>query len=649
MFNIYHVAPGYMVKGEYEILNKIAESGSGAVYMAQKGPLKTKYAVKFVDLSKNPKDREVYMREILLMKDIDHPNISKIVDHEDHSRDGYFIAVFLYVNGPTMKDRLKYDGKFSEKETIHIGQTIASVLSFLNQQGIYYCDMKPENVMLENGIPKLVDFGNARKASPNEPIRIGKYENRGTKGYAAPEQYHVGAYIDERTDVYGFGATLYALLTGEKGKIRKDGMHPAQKAPVSEGLNYIINKCTKSDPNDRYPSMAAVLQDLSQVESLNSNYTRKLKKRIMTFLILCLVAILSFVMIFVSYGLYKRQNASEFNEHYSNAKIYERHGKTDQAESEYLLAIQADPKNQTVYEDLYNLMLPSGSTGLERKTEAAIDIIRKNTTVEQLAKNKSLSMKIARDALSLNDSIYANYAKDILKHYKNDKRASCLYVIAQTENRGKINDKEKMRDTLNQFYNQTTRSGVSDTQKANDYYLMLSVYNYYPELIDANGNNFGKIVGNEAALIHKNATNKKFKFYKTASFYEIAANRYTAMGMAASGQKRSDFYHQALKWYGKLDSTSSSVSASTYISQGNLYRELGDKGNALKAYNKALRVNPNNLDALIPACGTAAETGNKEQAKSLYDRIQAIVADNPDQSAATLSQIKSLQIQIGAV
>lgn len=647
MFNIYRVPSGYMVKGEYEILNKIAESGSGAVYMAQKGPLKTKYAVKFVDLSKNPKDREVYMREILLMKDIDHPNISKIVDHEDHDSEGYFIAVFLYVNGPTMKDRLKYDGRFNEKEVVAIGTTLCTVLSFLNQQGIYYCDLKPENVMLENGIPKLVDFGNARKAAPNEAVLIGKFENRGTKGYAAPEQYHVGDYIDSRTDVYGFGATLYTLVTGEKGKIQKDGLHAALKAPVSEGLNYIINKCTKADPNERYQTMAEVKRDLSQVENLNSEYTKKLKKRVMIFLSLCLAAILSFIMIFVSYGLYKKQNTSEYNEHYSNAKIYERHGETNKAESEYLLAIQADPKNQKTYEDLYNLMLPSGTNGLERKTEAAIDIIKNNTTIDQLVKNKSLSMKIAKDALNLNDPVYAEYAEKILSHFKDDRRASCLYLIAQTENKGKITDKRKLRDTLDQFYDQTRRSGVSDTQKANDYYLLLSVYNFYPELIDGNGQNFNEIVGNEEALINKNKTNKKFKFYKSSSFYQIAANRYVALGMSTQGKNRESFYKQALKWYSKLDLTTSSISSSTYISQGNLYRELGDKNNALKTYNKAIKVNPNNLEALIPACGTAIETGDKAQAQHLYDQIQNIVNDNPDQSAAILSQIKSLQVQLG--
>ena len=666
--DIYHVQPGYMVKGEYEIINKIAEGGTGAVYMAQKGPLQTKYAVKFVDLTVAKSDKQAYLQEILLMKDINHPYISKIIDHEDHK--DYFIAIFLYINGPTLSKAVSVNGPMPEDEAVNIAKTLCDIFSYLHHpnesSAIIYCDLKPGNIMLENGIPKLVDFGNAKalSASPRAFIKLKEGENKGTKGYAAPEQYHVGGLVDRRTDIYGIGATLFNILTGKQGRPNIDGLHPIDYAAVSQGLDYIVSKCTRVNPQDRYQTVEALKNDLENLAHFNQGYIRTLKKHLMSFFICIAVCLVSGAVIFTSYNRIQAESTQAYRTYYNLGEKYEQMKEYDKAQQAYLEAIQSDPEQTGAYDRLFYMMLPSKKAAQSTdKIKAAIDTFRSNVETDDLMTDPELAYNIAQESLGVNDPVYTEYAGEILdglittkayKHGSLDKLSvNSMRTIAKLSSKAKPNY-SKLQTTLNSLYQDTSESNLSDTRKANNYYIILTMYNNYPSSLNASKMN--KIAKTLDTMIEKNRKNREFTFSKTIPFYQMMASRNTILASSETNQKKKQAdITNALLWFKKIESTGVELSESDYISKGSLYHAMGNYGESKKAYSTALSKNPNNIEALIQMAQTCIDEqkakGSRDynEARGYYDKASQLLTDNPNQSSTLVSELSSLKTQLETI
>lgn len=666
--DIYHVQPGYMVKGEYEIINKIAEGGTGAVYMAQKGPLKTKYAIKFVDLTTPQSDKRAYLQEILLMKDIAHPYISKIIDHEDHQT--YFIAIFLYINGPTISKAISVDGPMSEKETVEIAKTLCDIFSYLHHpnesSAIIYCDLKPGNIMLENGIPKLVDFGNSKAigSDPRAFITLKEGENKGTKGYAAPEQYHVGNRIDRRTDIYGIGATLFNILTGKIGRPDVDGLHPADYAHVSQGLDYIISKCTRINPKDRYQTVEELKRDLDNLAHFNQNYIRMLKKHLMMFFLCIAVCAFSGATIYISFNHIRKESSEAYRAYFNAGEKYEQMKEYDKAQQAYLEAIQASPEQTGAYDKLFYMMLPSKKAAQSTdKIKTAIDTFRSNVDTDDLMADPDLAYDIAQESLGVNDPVYTEYAGEILdalsktKAYKRGKidkiSVDSMRTIAKISNKPKP-DYKALQFTLNNLYQDTNGASLSDTRKANNYYIILTMYNNYPSSLNAKKMN--AIALRLEGLIDKNKRNKEFNFSKTIPFYQMMANRNTMMASSEKNQKEKLVdIGKALQWFKKIENTGVALSESDYISKGRLYHTMGNYIESKKAYNIALSKNPNDIEALIQISQTCIDeqkakgSHDYSEAKGYYDKASQLVTENPNQSNTVVSELSSLKTQLETI
>jgi serine/threonine protein kinase len=213
--------PGSQLVRRYQVVDQIGQGGFGLVFKAQDRQQKHKLvAIKEINLrALNVEEiievTDSYNREVTLLSKLDHANLPHIYDHFTDPEHWYLVMDFI--EGQTLEDYLKKKrrGSLRVKEVLSIGITLCSVLGYLHTQRppIIFRDLKPANIMrTPRGRLYLIDFGIARHFTPGQARDTGPL---GSPGYAAPEQYGK-AQTTVQTDIYGLGATLQTLLTGEE-------------------------------------------------------------------------------------------------------------------------------------------------------------------------------------------------------------------------------------------------------------------------------------------------------------------------------------------------------------------------------------------------------------------------------------------------
>jgi len=259
--------------GRYEFLKVIGKGGMGKVYLAKNIKLGTLWAIK--ETQKETKNKVDFLAEPNILKKLDHPAVVRIFDIDEDEENVYIVEEF--VEGISVEDELKKVRSIDEKIVVQWAKEICEALIYLHSlrpNPIIYRDMKPSNVMItKDNKVKIIDFGIAREYK-NHAESDTTYI--GTRGYAAPEQYGT-SQTDGRTDIYSLGVTLYHMATGLSPNDPPYEIIPIRQIDenLSEGLEYIIAKCTKSNPEDRYQSAEMLLEDLNNIEKLNSEYKRR--------------------------------------------------------------------------------------------------------------------------------------------------------------------------------------------------------------------------------------------------------------------------------------------------------------------------------------------------------------------------------------
>lgn len=274
---------GAVIDGKYRILAEIGKGGMSTVYLSMDVRLNKQWAVK--EVQKRGERGAVNIQSIFdeanLMKKLDHPALPRIVDIIDTPDMLYIIED--YIEGEPL-DKVLEKGPQSQEAVIDWVKQICDVLEYLHSRKppITYRDMKPANVMLNSdGNIKVFDFGAAREEG-EYTIRHAK--SLGTPGYAAPEQYGNAARVDVRSDIYTVGATMFHLLTGVYPPAKED-LPPIRtmNPELSGGLENIILKCTRADPEERYQSCEELLYALENYEKEDSEYRGRQKKRLKGF------------------------------------------------------------------------------------------------------------------------------------------------------------------------------------------------------------------------------------------------------------------------------------------------------------------------------------------------------------------------------
>lgn len=277
---------GSIVDGKYKILNKIGQGGMSVVYLAMNEKANKPWAIK--EIRKDGRQnfevvRQGLIAETDILKRLNHPNLPSIIDVIDG--DGTFLIVMDYIEGKPLSDALNEIGAQPQEFVVEWAKQLCDVLNYLHTRvpPIIYRDMKPANVMLKpDGNVTLIDFGTARVFKSD---RVEDTTCLGTQGYAAPEQFGGRGQTDARTDIYCLGATMYHLVTGHNPAKPPYEMYPIRQwnPALSSGLEEIILKCTRKNPDDRYQNCSELMYALEHYNELDYEYRKKQKIRFGTF------------------------------------------------------------------------------------------------------------------------------------------------------------------------------------------------------------------------------------------------------------------------------------------------------------------------------------------------------------------------------
>jgi hypothetical protein len=198
----------------YELGEKLGQGGMGDVYRGVDIRTGMPVAIKHLhdNISNDAQILERFRREGEALRELNHPNIVKMLDMLQHENAYYLIME--YIDGGDLADLLEARGKLPVRDAIKIALELADALSRAHHVGIIHRDIKPPNVLIaSNGTPRLTDFGVARIETAERLTGTGMAV--GTLDYMPPEAVN-GEPVDARGDIWAFGVMLYEMLTGER-------------------------------------------------------------------------------------------------------------------------------------------------------------------------------------------------------------------------------------------------------------------------------------------------------------------------------------------------------------------------------------------------------------------------------------------------
>jgi len=274
--------------GDYELLSEIARGGMGVVYRARQKSLNRYVAVKLI-LAGQLATRESLQRfrlEAEAAARLHHPGIVPIYEIGEFETQHFFSMELI--EGASLAECLldiavdKLAAPTVQREQEHcvaeLMARVATAIAFAHQHGVLHRDIKPSNILIDqDGLPHLTDFGLAKLTGRETSGLTLSHTVLGTPGYLAPEQAAGEIEVTTAADVYGLGATLYELLAGSPPfvgtsaldtimqALSKDPRPPRQINPaINRDLETISLRCLEKQPDKRYPTAAAVADELER-------------------------------------------------------------------------------------------------------------------------------------------------------------------------------------------------------------------------------------------------------------------------------------------------------------------------------------------------------------------------------------------------
>lgn len=279
----------------YVIDKEVGRGGMGVVYLAHDRRLERPVAIKVLQMAGQSGDGlaheiiERFQREAKVVARMSHPNLIAIYDVGQVNQFYYMIQEFA--EGKALSD-LVHDNKHLPPALVaSIGQQICLALNVAHEQGIIHRDIKPANIMLSSkGIAKLTDFGIAQLNQSESGKLTQAGSMMGSFLYASPEQLQDASSVDQRTDIYSLGVTLYELLTGKSpytsdqlSQIILEIMNPTilpasmreLHPEIPAALEAIVMKAMQKDRNRRYQNTLEMSDALGALLQGASNQPQK--------------------------------------------------------------------------------------------------------------------------------------------------------------------------------------------------------------------------------------------------------------------------------------------------------------------------------------------------------------------------------------
>lgn len=268
---------GVILGNRYELLEKIGEGGMSEVFKARCNKLNRFVAVKILkkEFCDNVEIVEKFKGEATAIAKLNDSNIVNILDVG--TQDDINYIVMELVDGKTLKEIIRKNGKMNYEEAIIAAIQVAKALDCAHRNKIIHRDVKPQNILVaDNGVIKVTDFGIAKSTSASTITNTSTI--MGSAHYLSPEQAK-GGFIDYRTDLYSLGVVLYEMVTGELPfeadtavtialKHLQEQVVPPKNinTKIPDSLNKFILKCMEKEPNKRYQTAQDVIRDLEKIK-----------------------------------------------------------------------------------------------------------------------------------------------------------------------------------------------------------------------------------------------------------------------------------------------------------------------------------------------------------------------------------------------
>jgi serine/threonine-protein kinase len=277
---------GTLLSGRYRLDEQIGIGGMSRVYRAFDTLLEREVAIKVLnrEVASDSDPLERFRREARAVARLSHPHIVGVIDAGED--DGTPYIVFEYVEGETLKQRIRRLGRLEIPEAVAYAIEIARALGAAHRRKIVHRDVKPQNVLIDrDGRALITDFGIARTLTEEGLTADGRV--LGTTDYVSPEQA-LGQGVGGQSDLYALGVVLFEMLTGDvpfkaenqvavaMKHVRDELPDVQQRRPeVSAALAAVLDRATAKSLRDRYPDVPAMIADLEDVlaiETLRSGH-----------------------------------------------------------------------------------------------------------------------------------------------------------------------------------------------------------------------------------------------------------------------------------------------------------------------------------------------------------------------------------------
>jgi tRNA A-37 threonylcarbamoyl transferase component Bud32 len=272
---------GTLLNGRYRLDAQIGHGGMSTVYRAFDTVLERQVAIKLMhrEIASDSDQLERFRREARAVAQLNHPHVVGVIDAGED--DGTPYIVFEYVEGETLKDRIRRHGRLPIGESVAYAIEIARALGAAHDHRIVHRDVKPQNVLIdEEGTAKVTDFGIARSLTEEGLTADGRV--LGTTDYVSPEQA-LGQDVDPQSDLYSLGVVLFEMLTGDvpfhgENQVSVAMKHVREELPdvqlrrpeVSSALAAVVDRATAKDLERRYSNDRELIADLEDVLAIET-------------------------------------------------------------------------------------------------------------------------------------------------------------------------------------------------------------------------------------------------------------------------------------------------------------------------------------------------------------------------------------------
>jgi serine/threonine-protein kinase len=275
---------GTLIGERFRLEEKVVSGGMSSVYRAFDPTLERLVAIKMMhrDISSDPDQLERFRREARAVARLNHPHVVTVIDAGEDEGAPYI--VFEYVEGETLKERIRRLGRLPVSEAVAYAIEIGRALECAHTHRLVHRDVKPQNVLIDpDGRAKVTDFGIARSMEAQGLTATGRV--LGTTDYVSPEQA-LGHEVTAQSDIYSLGVVLYEMLTGEAPfkadtqvavamKHVRDPLPDVQRRrpEISATLAAVVERATAKETQNRYATVGEMVHDLEEVLAIEAART----------------------------------------------------------------------------------------------------------------------------------------------------------------------------------------------------------------------------------------------------------------------------------------------------------------------------------------------------------------------------------------